>query len=106
MTVKAFQTRSYRQIGSFRGRENKANLARFLTAGAARNREIRSSKLEIRNKLEKEMIQTHKKSKMRKRPAGAPNEPNFGRLGPAMGVAMEHKAIRRVKIAASLRSSQ
>jgi len=50
---------------------------------AGRNREIRSTRLETRNKPEKQMIQTDQ---------SAPNEANFGRFGAGMRVATENKA--------------
>jgi len=52
--------------------ESKANLDRFLTGGAVRNREMRSTKLEIRDRFEMRMIETDR---------SAPNKANSGRGG-------------------------
>jgi len=57
---------------------NEANLP-----GAGRPREIRSTKPEIRNKLEKQMIQTDQ---------SAPNEPNFRRFWPENEGRRENEA--------------
>jgi len=71
---------------------NEPNPDPYLTGGAARNREIRSAKLEARNKLEKEMIQTHRKRKTKP-------------IGPGPWATAEHRLCQTNPIGSRAESS-